>query len=105
MLVPQRQAGCQRGVIYLHNSCRQGGAFASDLALFAKPTRRLMNSLKRPRIAQTKERMELLETVPLLIIDDLGMRKLPLNDAEETVGGHHATDERAGALPATNFLL
>ncbi len=35
--------------------------------------------------------MELLETVPLLIIDDLGMRKLPPNDAEETAGDHHAT--------------
>ena len=35
--------------------------------------------------------MELLETVPLLIIDDLGMRKLPLTDAEETAGDRHAT--------------
>jgi len=33
--------------------------------------------------------MELLETVPL-IIDDLGMRKLPLTDAEETAGDRHA---------------
>src|ERR1017187_4835642 len=30
-----------------------------------------------------KEHMELLATVPLLIIDDLGMRKLPLTAAEE----------------------
>ncbi|HEX8893717.1 MAG TPA: ATP-binding protein, partial [Terriglobales bacterium] len=30
-----------------------------------------------------KEHMELLSTVPLLIIDDLGMRKLPLTAAEE----------------------
>ena len=30
-----------------------------------------------------KEIMELLTTVPLLIIDDLGMRKLPLTAAEE----------------------
>jgi DNA replication protein DnaC len=41
--------------------------------------------------AHPKKRMELLETVPLLIIDDLGMRKLPLTDAEETAGDHHAT--------------
>jgi DNA replication protein DnaC len=30
-----------------------------------------------------KEFMDLLTSVPLLIIDDLGMRKLPLNAAEE----------------------
>jgi DNA replication protein DnaC len=30
-----------------------------------------------------KERMELLSTVPLLIIDDLGMRKLPATAAED----------------------
>jgi DNA replication protein DnaC len=30
-----------------------------------------------------KEHMEMLSTVPLLIIDDLGMRKLPLTAAEE----------------------
>ena len=91
MLVPQRRAGCQRGVICLHNSCRQGGAFASDWALFTQRTRRLMNSLKRPRMHTLKEHMELLETVPLLIIDDLGMRKLPLTAAEETAGDRHAT--------------
>jgi hypothetical protein len=34
-----------------------------------------------------------------------GMRKLPLTDGEETAGDRHATDERAGTLPATNFLL
>ena len=32
---------------------------------------------------ERKEHMELLSTVPLLIIDDLGMRKLPLIAAEE----------------------
>jgi DNA replication protein DnaC len=30
-----------------------------------------------------KEHMELLASVPLLIIDDLGMRKLPVTAAEE----------------------
>ncbi len=50
-----------------------------------------MNSLKRPRMHTLKEHMELLETVPLLIIDDLGMRKLPLTAAEETAGDRHAT--------------
>ena len=37
-----------------------------------------------------KELMEQLTTVPLLIIDDLGMRKLPLTAAEELLGDHHA---------------
>jgi DNA replication protein DnaC len=41
--------------------------------------------------AHPKEHLELLETVPLLIIDDLGMRKLPLTAAEETAGDRHAT--------------
>jgi DNA replication protein DnaC len=30
--------------------------------------------------------MDFLATVPLLIIDDLGMRKLPLTAAEELLG-------------------
>lgn len=34
--------------------------------------------------------MEFLVTVPLLIIDDLGMRKLPLTAAEELLETHHA---------------
>ena len=36
-----------------------------------------------PSTVKRKEHMELLSTVPLLIIDDLGMRKLPLTAAEE----------------------
>jgi DNA replication protein DnaC len=47
-----------------------------------------------------KEHMEFLVTVPLLIIDDLGMRKLPLTAAEELLEiimrryerGQHDTD-------------
>jgi len=37
-----------------------------------------------------KEFMESLTTVPLLIIDDFGMRKLPLTAAEDLLGDRHA---------------
>jgi DNA replication protein DnaC len=43
--------------------------------------------------------------VPLLIIDDLGMRKLPLTAAEELLEIIMRRDGRAGTLPTTNFLL
>ena len=48
--------------------------------------------------------MELLGTVPLLIIDDLEMRKLPPT-AEKLPAIVMRRDERAGTLPATNFFL
>jgi hypothetical protein len=49
--------------------------------------------------------MELLETVPLLIIDDLEMRRLPLTAAKKLPAIVMRRDERAGTPPATNFLL
>jgi hypothetical protein len=45
--------------------------------------------------------MELMGTVPLLISDDLGMRKLPPTAAEIVM----RRDGRASTLPAANFLL
>ena len=42
--------------------------------------------------------MELLSTVPLLIIDDLGMRKLPLTAAEELLEIIMRRYERASTL-------
>jgi DNA replication protein DnaC len=45
-----------------------------------------------------KERMEFLATVPLLIIDDLGMRKLPLTAAEELLEIIMRRYERASTL-------
>jgi hypothetical protein len=41
--------------------------------------------------APRKEYMELLVSVPLLIIDDLGMRKLPVTAAEVSAGNRDAT--------------
>jgi DNA replication protein DnaC len=49
-----------------------------------------------------KQHMELLATVPLLIIDDLGMRKLPLSAAGELLEIIMRRYERASALLASN---
>jgi DNA replication protein DnaC len=49
-----------------------------------------------------KEQMELLATVPLLIIDDLGMRKLPLTAAEELLEIIMRRYERASTLISSN---
>jgi DNA replication protein DnaC len=46
--------------------------------------------------------MELLVTVPLLIIDDLGMRKLPSTAAEELLEIVTRRDERASTLLTSN---
>jgi len=46
--------------------------------------------------------MELLSTVPLLIIDDLGMRKLPSTAAEELLEIVMRRYERASALMTSN---
>lgn len=51
---------------------------------------------------QRKEHMELLSTVPLLIIDDLGMKKLPLTAAEELLEIIMRRYERASTLIASN---
>jgi DNA replication protein DnaC len=56
-----------------------------------RETHALLDDLAEATLDGTrKEQMEFLETVPLLIIDDLGMRKLPLTAAEELPGDHHA---------------
>ena len=49
-----------------------------------------------------KEFMELLTSVPLLIIDDLGMRKLPLTAAEELLEIIMRRYERASTLLTSN---
>jgi DNA replication protein DnaC len=49
-----------------------------------------------------KERMELLSTVPLLIIDDLGMRKLPSTAAEELLEIIMRRYERASTVLTSN---
>src|ERR1700751_999955 len=49
-----------------------------------------------------KEFMDLLTTVPLLIIDDLGMRKLPLTAAEELLEIIMRRYESASTLLTSN---
>src|SRR6516164_6851061 len=49
-----------------------------------------------------KEHVELLSTVPLLIIDDLGMRKLPVTAAEELLEIIMRRYERASTLLTSN---
>ena len=49
-----------------------------------------------------KEHMELLTTVPLLIIDDMGMRRLPLTAAEELLEIIMRRYERASTLITSN---
>jgi DNA replication protein DnaC len=49
-----------------------------------------------------KEHMEMLSTVPLLIIDDLGMRKLPLTAAEELLEIIMRRYERTSTLLTSN---
>ncbi len=49
-----------------------------------------------------KELMELLATIPLLIIDDLGMRKLPLTAAEELLEIVMRRYERTSTLLTSN---
>ena len=51
---------------------------------------------------ERKEHMELLSTVPLLIIDDLGMSKLPLTAAEELLEIIMRRYERASTLITSN---
>jgi len=51
--------------------------------LSRKPTSLLEELADARSDGKRKEHMELLSTVPLLIIDDLGMRKLRLTAAEE----------------------
>jgi DNA replication protein DnaC len=50
----------------------------------------------------SKECLRFLETVPLLIIDDLGMRKLPLIAAEELLEVVMRRYERASTLLTSN---
>ena len=49
-----------------------------------------------------KEFMEMLSTVPLLIIDDFGMRKLPLTAAEDLLEIIMRRYERASTLLTSN---
>jgi len=68
-----------------------------------RETHTLLDELSEASIDGTrKECLKFLETVPLLIIDDLGMRKLPLTAAEELLEIVMRRYERASTLLTSN---
>jgi DNA replication protein DnaC len=68
-----------------------------------RETHTLLDELAEASIDGTrKECLKFLETVPLLIIDDLGMRKLPLTAAEELLEVVMRRYERSGTLLTSN---
>jgi DNA replication protein DnaC len=63
----------------------------------------LINDIAEATLDRTrKEQMELLSTVPLLIIDDLGMRKLPATAAEDLLEIVMRRYERTSTLLTSN---
>jgi DNA replication protein DnaC len=71
-----------------------------------RETHTLLNEIVEATIDGTrKEHMELLATVPLLIIDDLGMRKLPATAAEELLEIVMRRYERTSTLLTSNRLV
>jgi DNA replication protein DnaC len=63
----------------------------------------LLEELAEAAIDDTrKRRMEFLASVPLLILDDLGMRKLPLTAAEDLLEVIMRRHERASTLVTSN---
>jgi DNA replication protein DnaC len=68
-----------------------------------RETHALLDDLAEATLDGTrKEHMEFLQTVPLLIIDDLGMRKLPLTAAEELLEIIMRRYERASTMLTSN---
>ena len=68
-----------------------------------RETHTLINDIADAALDGTrKEHMELLSTVPLLIIDDLGMRKLPATAAEDLLEIVMRRYERASTLLTSN---
>ena len=68
-----------------------------------RETHTLLNDIADATLDGTrKQHMELLSTVPLLIIDDLGMRKLPPTAAEELLEIVMRRYERASTLLTSN---
>jgi len=79
------------------------GAIQQGYRVLYRETHTLLDELAEATLDGTrKECMEFLETVPLLIIDDLGMRKLPLTAAEELLEIILRRYERASTLLTSN---
>src|SRR5205823_13900499 len=68
-----------------------------------RETHHLLEELAEAAIDDTrKQRMEFLTSVPLLIIDDLGMRKLPLTAAEDLLEIIMRRYERVSTMLTSN---
>jgi len=68
-----------------------------------RETHTLLDELAEATLDGTrKEHMEFLVTVPLLILDDLGMRKLPLTAAEELLEIIMRRYERVSTMLTSN---
>jgi len=68
-----------------------------------RETHTLINNIAEATLDGTrKQLMELLSTIPLLIVDDLGMRKLPSTAAEELLEIVMRRYERASTLLTSN---
>jgi DNA replication protein DnaC len=90
------------GKIHLAQAIGQG-AIQQGCRVLYRETHTLLDELAEATLDGTrKECMEFLETVPLLIIDDFGMRKLPLTAAEELLEIIMRRYERASTLLTSN---
>jgi DNA replication protein DnaC len=79
------------------------GAIQQGYRVLYRETHTLLDELAEATLDDTrKECMEFLGSVPLLIIDDLGMRKLPLTAAEELLEIIMRRYERASTLLTSN---
>ena len=68
-----------------------------------RETHTLLNDIAEAALdGQRKQQMELFSTVPLLVIDDLGMRKLPATAAEDLLEIVMRRYERASTLLTSN---
>ena len=78
-------------------------AIQQGYRVFYRETHTLLNDISDAVLDGTrKEHMERLSTVPLLIIDDLGMRKLPPTAAEDLLEIVMRRYERASTLLTSN---
>jgi DNA replication protein DnaC len=78
-------------------------AIQQSYRVLYRETHHLLEELAETVIDDTrKQHMELLTSVPLLIIDDLGMRKLPLTAAEDLLEIVMRRYERASTLLTSN---
>ena len=78
-------------------------AIQQGYRILYRETHHLLEELAEAAIEDTrKQRMEFLASVPLLILDDLGMRKLPLTAAEDLLEIIMRRYERASTLVTSN---